>query len=148
MKRWKNQPYGGVGDMTPASAVLDPPITAASDDTIVDKPTREEVIAAISQEVMDAGVFCDKERAAEVYDMLARAVESTRRGKTYYLTTDDMVHCHGPLDVFMADDVTDPPEGSAHALTIAHFIEPGEQVVVHSRTGADRCILTRKVMRS
>lgn len=96
---------------------------------------RSQVIRAIRDEAVAAGVPCSRKLAGKVFDMVEEAVIFIRQERyevKYHLTGDDL-KLHDVFEVVIRPHKAKVPEGSAHALLHRALLESNELTLVHTR---------------
>lgn len=108
------------------------------------RPTRQEAIQAVRDELTGQGIRCDEQRAQDLVAMLERAAYLVRKKKyrrAYRLDEAELMRLHPMLEHIMPDDVSTPDPGSAHDVFQRYFLRNNEYALVHTREGHRMCVI-------
>lgn len=141
--------------MTPTT-MQDPQVRPASELASTQKPVGRPMysatVAKVREEAKSNGVKCSHGRARRTVEVLRRAVHFARRNdykQVYILTRDELNTVHPVLDAIMPDVARDalvvPTPGSAWATAQDYLLEDGEFGIIHTRDGANACVIAVQV---
>jgi hypothetical protein len=110
----------------------------------ITRPRARYVAEQIRYECSLAGQKCSLRRAKKLIGMLRRAAAHAREvdyGTAYRLREWELWFLHPVLNLIMPDDVEIPKAGSAHEMLQRLILDGREFALVHTREGADHCVV-------
>ena len=119
-----------------------------SESTTFTRPKRTEVERAVRDEARSKGRSCSRTHADWFVAMLIRAASLGRANDykgAYRLSDWELEQLHPLLSTIMPDDVVIPAPGSAHELLQQYILDGRELALVHTREGANLCVIALRL---